>query len=325
MMDTYLSLCVGLLLTIDDSVAHSKSFGQGSTEEEKDLQLVKHFREACKFCTRVSPVYKDELLKVISNIEAFDDGSLLNMSHTLSTWTTANGVLENMSKFPGLIFRLSALNMLHTLWEMLSEYCDPGDPEKSRYAISMIKYCILTMSHYIELMWKLSDMCLQATKNGDQIQDVYRLVEISTIVVGKSKSAMYRCYSSLFAREMAHFKTVSPGVDDFRNMTVESIERLDTTDETTPLEKVFLSRGFSHQFMGLSCKSLLLIRQESGTRAFKVSFPLFCLVAGYKYFEGIISKRITSESSPALSTSIRGISPDSRVPSVDMGPPQANT
>lgn len=293
--DTYVSLHLGLPLTIDDDVVHENSFGQASDEYEAQLVLMKIIRRACKLCTKTEAVYKDEFLALIDELQSFDNGVLLRMSEVLRSWNSLPTLMNNQIEFGGLLLRLSGLNVLHMLWEVLSEYCDPDDTDRYIYSVGCMKFCTLSFFQNVEFMWNLNNITQKLAEANNQ-NDVHRLVEISTTVMAMAKPVIYRCYASLFANEIKFFDT--PPLSDllFRRISMEAVERLDPWDKNNPLVQSITSSGYSNQILALVCKSLLHIRNESRFRVFNFSFTLYCLLAGYKFFQDIIAKRRSSGS-----------------------------
>jgi hypothetical protein len=287
--DAYLSIYVGLPLTIDESCVNMKSFGKLEEDDEKALQLFKCMREFCRIVNRAGPIYKDEILRMISVFEQFGDGELLRLSMALEPWNSLEGLLGNISRVPNLIHKLFGLHVLHVMWDLLLENVDDNDPDYELYTFSTKKFASLYFAYVIEFLVKLNDLCTRISYIGDHL-DTCRLAEVSIAVVASSKIPIYRSYVTFFACEMKLIDSESTSENEFQ-MTVQDLEDLKLGDGTDIMTRGFMSRGFAHNFMATGCKLLLYIRQTSFMRVFSLNFSTYCLLAGYKFFDSVVTKQ----------------------------------
>ncbi|CDR44999.1 CYFA0S16e00958g1_1 [Cyberlindnera fabianii] len=294
--DAQLSFDTGGPLTLDDE--YMNPWLQEDTS--LPMRLARYQRTLIRYFTRTTPATASALYGLIRNIEKSEGDTLFTLSETIKNLGNADQIMEDYQTVVDVVDSVRCIFTLQVMWECLGDGLADDDDFKRICGTAVVKYSVLSLTHFIEMLYKLNRMCFLAA-NMNETRKLYNLIDMVTSIVSMSKSIFIRAYVALFSNELndSQFskETRDPPVDLDKTLRlhVKSLETLDPADDSNVIVQLLRTPAFAQGLMALACKHLIQLQNQSFARVFNFNFCLYGIISCYRLYDMFVERNLTKE------------------------------
>lgn len=294
--DACMAFSQGLPLGIDSDFLDFHSL-EG---EDPWIRFTMILRNASRLLNRTKDCTVGEVMNIIEKFETFDQN--IGLSSLVSSFKTPDDFSTNLENVDYLELRLLATYALHILYEIVYLSLEPTDTIREEFYNGIMKYGSLVVQHLIQLQSRLNVKYLDPTSSLTPEQynnKLHHMVEISMSLNSISNVMFLKTFNTLCLNVLERLKE-NPSMTNLESISVGKLkqanfESFDIRDHNSLLARSFRSPTLLHGLLGLICKHLLYLHNESFGKVYGFSFCLYAMISLFKYFNNLLTKKLSKD------------------------------